>query len=169
MLPLRRVWPGPVFAVMVLMAAVLAQWPGQGELFPIALSISLYTVAVTMSRATALVAAALAVAVEAPAAGQGGWHDSWLAAIYEVIAIAGVLVAGLYVSTHRAYLAELSNRAQRLEFDQTKPSRSSAMRSSTCVSQSDARSRRRRPKLAADVVAASSLLPPRVVVQILRD
>jgi hypothetical protein len=46
-----------------------------------------------------------------PAAGQSGWHDSWLAAIYEVIAIAGVLVAGLYVSTHRVYLAELSDRA----------------------------------------------------------
>ena len=70
---------------------------------------------------TALVAAALAVAAEVPAAGQGGWHDSWLAAIYVVIAIAGVLVAGLYVSTRRAYLAELRDRAQRLEreHDQT--------------------------------------------------
>ncbi len=80
-LPLRWVWSGPVFAVMVLMAAVLAQWPGRGELFPIALAISLYTVAVTMSRATALVATALAVAVEAPrparAAGMtAGWPRS---------------------------------------------------------------------------------------------
>ena len=46
-LTLRRVWPGPVFAVTVLMAAVLAQWPVRGELFPVALAISLYTVAVT--------------------------------------------------------------------------------------------------------------------------
>ena len=84
-------------------------------MFPVALAISLYTVAATMSRATALVAAALAVAAELPAAGQGGWHDGWLAAIYEVIAIGGVLVAGLYVSTRRAYLAELRDRAQRLE------------------------------------------------------
>jgi hypothetical protein len=30
-----------------------------------------------------------------PAAGQSGWHDSWLAAIYEVIAVAGVLLAVL--------------------------------------------------------------------------
>ena len=120
-LPLRRVWPGPVFAVMVLMAAVLAQWPVRGQLVPVALAIALYTVAATMSRATALVAAALAVAVEVPAAGQGGWHDSWLAVIYEVIAIAAVLVAGLYMSTRRAYLAELRDRAQRLEreHDQT--------------------------------------------------
>jgi len=114
-LPLRRVWPGPVFAVMVLMAAMLAQWPVRGALLPVALAIGLYTVAVTMSRATALVAAALAVAAEAPAAGQGGWHNGWLAALYEVIAIAAVLVAGLYVSTRRAYLAGLRDRAQRLE------------------------------------------------------
>ena len=47
--------------------------------------------------------------------GQGGWHDGWLAAIYEVIAIGGVLVAGLYVSTRRVYLAELRDQTQRLE------------------------------------------------------
>ena len=61
------------------------------------------------------------MAAEAPAVGQGGWHNGWLAAIYEVIAIASVLVAGLYVSTRRAYLAELRDRAERLEreHDQT--------------------------------------------------
>ncbi len=120
-LTVRRVWPGPVFAVVVLMAAVLAQWPVRGALFPVALAICLYTVATKMSRAAALVAAALAVAAEVPAAGQGGWHNSWLAVTYEVIAIASVLVAGLYVSTRRAYLAELRDRAQRLEreHDQT--------------------------------------------------
>ena len=121
-LSLRRVWPGPVFGVTVLMAAVLAQWPVRGALFPVALAIGLYTVAATMSRATALVAAVLAVAAEIPATGQAGWHHSWLAAIYVVIAIAGVLVTGLYVSTRRAYLAELRDRNQRLEreHDQTR-------------------------------------------------
>ena len=120
-LSLRRVWPGPVFGVVVLMAAVLAQWPVRGELFAVPLAIALYTVAATMSRAMALVAAALAVAAEIPAAGQGGWHDGWLPVIYEVIAIAAVLIAGLYASTRRAYLAELNDRAQRLEreHDQT--------------------------------------------------
>ena len=88
---------------------------GPGALFPVALAISLYTVAVTMSRATALVAAALTVAAEIPATGQGGWHNSWLAMIYEVIAIAAIVVAGLYTSTRRAYLAELRDRAERLE------------------------------------------------------
>jgi signal transduction histidine kinase len=118
---LRRVWPGPVFGVVVLMAAVLAQWPVRGALFPVALAITLYTVAVTMSRATTLVAAALTVAAEIPATGQGGWRNSWLAVIYEVIAIAAIVVAGLYTSTRRAYLAELRDRAERLEreHDQT--------------------------------------------------
>jgi hypothetical protein len=71
-LSLRRVWPGPVFAVVVVMAAVLAQWPVRGALAPVPLAIALYTVAATLARPAALVAAALAVAAELPAAGQGG-------------------------------------------------------------------------------------------------
>ena len=118
---LRRIWPGPVFCVVVLMAAILAQWPVRGELVPVALAFTLYTVAATLSRNLALVAAALTVAAEIPATGQGGWHHSWLAMIYEVIAIAAVVVAGLYTNTRRAYLVELRDRAQRLEreHDQT--------------------------------------------------
>ena len=54
---------------------MLTQWPVRGELFQVALAISLYIVAVTMSRITAFVAAT---------ADQGGWHDGWLAASYEV-------------------------------------------------------------------------------------
>jgi signal transduction histidine kinase len=118
---LRRVWPGPVFGVVVVMAAILAWWPVRGQLVPVALAITLYTVAATLSRNLALVAAALTVAAEIPATGQGGWHHSWLAMIYEVIAIAAVVVAGLYTNTRRAYLVELRDRAQRLEreHDQT--------------------------------------------------
>jgi hypothetical protein len=67
-LTVRRIWPGPVFAVMVLIAAVLAQWPVRGELFP-----------VTLSRITAFVAATLAAAAD-----HCSWHDGWLAPIYEV-------------------------------------------------------------------------------------
>jgi signal transduction histidine kinase len=120
-LSVRRVWPGPVFGVVVLMAAVLAQWPFRGALFPFALGIALYTVAATLSRTTALVAAALAAAAEIPAAVQGGWHNSWLAIIYVLIAIAALVAAGLYTNTRRAYLAELRDRTERLEreHDQT--------------------------------------------------
>jgi hypothetical protein len=66
---LRRVWPGPVFGAVVLIAAVLAQWPVRGQLYPVALAMALYTVAATLSRATALVAAVLAAAAEIPATG----------------------------------------------------------------------------------------------------
>jgi signal transduction histidine kinase len=93
----------------------LAEWPIRGSLYPVALAISLYTVAATMRRAEALTAAVLAAGVVLPAAGADGWRNSWLPAIYEVATIAGVLVAGLYTSTRRAYLAELRDRAQRLE------------------------------------------------------
>jgi signal transduction histidine kinase len=114
-LSLRRVWPGPVLAGTALIGAVLTQWPVPGELYPVPLAISLYTVAAAMKPAKALVAAAIVVAVELPAAGQGGWRDGWLPVLYEVAATAGVLAAGLYVGTRRAYLAELRDRAQRLE------------------------------------------------------
>ena len=70
--------PFPTLAVSlivaVLTAAVPAQWPVRTELFQVAPAISLYTVAVTMSRITGFVAGTLAAA-----AGQSGW----LAAIYE--------------------------------------------------------------------------------------
>ena len=70
--------PFPTLAVSlivaVLTAAVPAQWPVRTELFQVAPAISLYTVAVTMSRITGFVAGTLAAAV-----GQSGW----LAAIYE--------------------------------------------------------------------------------------
>ena len=58
-LPLRRVWPGPVFVWTLLAAPILAQWPTHGALFPVALAIALYTVAATMRRAEALAAAVL--------------------------------------------------------------------------------------------------------------
>ena len=114
-LPLRRVWPGPVFLWTAAVAAVLVEWPVRGALFPVALAISLYTVAVTMKRAQALAAAVLAAAAVLPAAGQGGWRNSWLPAVYEITAITAVLAAGLYVNTRRAYLAELRDRSRRLE------------------------------------------------------
>jgi signal transduction histidine kinase len=114
-LPLRRVWPGPVFLWTVLAAAVLAQWPAHGMLFPVALAIALYTVAATMRRAEALAAAVLTAGVLLVVVGQDGTHD-WALAISDAAGFAAaVLIVGLYVGTRRAYLAELRDRAQRLE------------------------------------------------------
>jgi hypothetical protein len=63
-LPLRRVWPGPVFLWTLLATAVLAQWPAHGALFPVALAISLYSVEWT-SRTTAPVASPCAAPLAA--------------------------------------------------------------------------------------------------------
>jgi signal transduction histidine kinase len=114
-LPLRRVWPGPVFLWTLVAAAVLAQWPAHGTLFPVALAIALYTVAATMRRAEALAAAALTAGVVVLVVAQDGTRN-WALAITDAVGFAGaVLLVGLYVGTRRAYLAELRDRAQRLE------------------------------------------------------
>ncbi len=114
-LPLRRVWPGPVFLWTLLAAAVLAQWPSHGVLFPVALVISLYTVAATLRRAEALAAAALVAGVVLLVVAQDGTRH-WALAITDTVGLAGaVLLVGLYAGTRRAYLAELRDRAQRLE------------------------------------------------------
>ena len=114
-LPLRRVWPGPVFALDLLAAAVLAQWPAHGALFPVALAIALYTVAATMRRAEALAAAVLVAGVVLLVVAQDGTRH-WALAISDAAGFAAaVLLVGLYVGTRRAYLAELRDRAQRLE------------------------------------------------------
>jgi signal transduction histidine kinase len=114
-LPLRRVWPGPVFLWTLLAAAVVAQWPDHGALFPVALGLSLYTVAATMRRAEALIAAVLTVGVMLLAVAQDATRN-WALAISDAAGFAAaVLIVGLYVGTRRAYLAALRDRAQRLE------------------------------------------------------
>ena len=68
-----------------------------------------------MRRAAALAAAALAAGVVIMVVGQDGTRD-WALTISDAVGFAAVvLIVGLYVSTRRAYLAELSDRAQRLE------------------------------------------------------
>jgi signal transduction histidine kinase len=114
-LPLRRVWPGLVFLWTLLAVAVLAQWPDGGELFPVALAISLYTVATTMRRAETLAAAVLVVGVMLLVVAQDGTRH-WVLAISDAAGFAAaVLIAGLYVGTRRAYLTALRDRAWRLE------------------------------------------------------
>jgi signal transduction histidine kinase len=114
-LPLRRVWPGPVFGWTILAAVVLAVWPAHGALFPVALAIALYTVAATMRRAEALAAAVLVAGVVLFVVGRDGTRD-WALAVSDAAGFAAaVLIVGLYVGTRRAYLAALRDRAGRLE------------------------------------------------------
>jgi hypothetical protein len=74
-LPLRRVWPGPVFVWTLLVAALVAQWPDRGALFPVALAISLYTVAATMRRGQAVAAAALMAGMTLLVVAQDGTNN----------------------------------------------------------------------------------------------
>jgi signal transduction histidine kinase len=114
-LPLRRVWPGPVFGWTLLATAVLAQWPDRGALFPVALAISLYTVAAMRRRAEALPAAVLVAGLVLAVVAQDGTRH-WALAVSDAAGFtAAVLVAGWYVNTRRAYLTELNDRARRLE------------------------------------------------------
>ncbi len=114
-LPLRRVWPGPVFVWTLLAAAVMAQWPDRGALFPVALAISLYTVAATMRRAQTLAAAVLVVGVILLVVAEDGTHN-WPVAVSDAVGFAAAtVVAGLYVGIRRAYLDALRDRSRRLE------------------------------------------------------
>ena len=116
-LPVRRVWPGPVFGWTLVAAAVLAQWPDRGALFPVALAVSLYTVAAMMRRPAALTAAVLVAGVTVLVVAQDGTRH-WVLAVSDAAGYAAaVLIVGLYVGTRRAYLAALRDRARRLEHE----------------------------------------------------
>jgi signal transduction histidine kinase len=114
-LPVRRVWPGPVFVWTAGAAIVLAQWPDRGALFPVALAVSLYTVAAMLRRAEAVAAAVLAAGVLLLAVGRDGTRH-WPLAISDAAGFAAaVAIVGLYAGTRRAYLSALRDRARRLE------------------------------------------------------
>lgn len=110
----RRVWPLPVFGWLVATATAAALW--DERLIPAAaLLVALYTVATLRPRRDALLAAAVlevyVVASVVALTGTSGWYRS--------IVLSGLVAAalglGLYVGTRRAYLAELRDRAARLE------------------------------------------------------
>jgi signal transduction histidine kinase len=110
----RRIWPVAVFGC-ILAAAICAGLWDLRAIDGLALLIALYTVAATRPRRDALVsAAALEVAmITAVIALAGG--DWWYDAIFLSGMVAAALGLGLYAATRRAYLAELHDRAERLE------------------------------------------------------
>src|SRR5215831_7802037 len=113
-LVVRRVWPIPVFGVMVAacIGAVLWDWRLVDGL---ALLIALYTVAALRPRRDALVCAGLLeiamVVLLVMLTGSTGWSN----AIPYTGTVAAALGLGLYSAARRAYLAELRDRADRLE------------------------------------------------------
>jgi signal transduction histidine kinase len=110
----RRVRPVPVFGWILVVALGAGLW--DDHVIPgLALVIALYTVAAQQPRRDALVAAGLLELVMIGAAirlaGSGWWFD----AIFLSGMIAAAVGLGLYSATRQAYLAELRDRAERLE------------------------------------------------------
>jgi signal transduction histidine kinase len=113
-LVVRRIWPIPVFGVMVAAAIGAVLWDRR-LVDGLALLIALYTVAALRPRRAALVCAGLlgivVVVFWVLLVGRAGWFN----AIPYTGTVAAALGLGLYSATRRAYLAELHDRADRLE------------------------------------------------------
>ena len=111
----RRIWPIPVFAVVLALNAGAGLWSPVHAVNGLALLIALYTVASMRPRRDALVCAGLLELTVVTGlllfAGGGWWYD----AIFASGMIAAALGLGLYSAARRAYLAELHDRAERLE------------------------------------------------------
>jgi signal transduction histidine kinase len=113
-LVVRRIWPIPVFGWILVTQIAAISWNSHLIAGP-ALVIALYTVARLQSRRDALACAGVRELTVVTAllllAGGGWWHDL----IFLSGLIAAALGLGLYTGTRRAYLAELRDRADRLE------------------------------------------------------
>src|SRR5215470_16383968 len=114
-LVVRRIWPIPVFGVMVAAAIGAVLWDRR-LVDGLALLIAVYTVAALRSRRAALVCAGLleiaAVVLLVLFLGRAWWSG----ALFETgqPGLAAALGLGLYSAARRAYLAELHDRADRL-------------------------------------------------------
>lgn len=111
----RRRWPIPVFCVVLALSLGTALWDSFRTVNGLALLIALYTVASLRPLRDALAcAAALFAIIVSVALWQAGgtfWYDG----IFVCGLFAAALGLGLYSATRRAYLAELTDRADRLE------------------------------------------------------
>src|ERR1700733_6239664 len=109
----RRIWPVPVLGCVLAVSPPIVIDPRTAN--GLALLIALYTVAVMRPRREALACAAafelVIVAVTIWLAGSAWWYP----AIFLSGLVGAALGLGLYFATRHAYLAELRDRAARLE------------------------------------------------------
>jgi signal transduction histidine kinase len=110
----RRIWPLPVFGWILLTAIAAGLW-SKSAIDGLALLIALYTVASTRPRKEALVCAGLLEVVAVIALLLYANSRWWFDAIFVSGMVAAALGLGLYFAARRAYLAELHDRAERLE------------------------------------------------------
>ncbi len=111
----RRKWPVPVFGAVFALSVATAIWDNFQAVNTIALLIALYTVAALRPLREALACAgALFVAIVAAAVNVAG-GDWWYDGIFICGLFGAALGLGLYSATRRDYLAQLTDRAERLE------------------------------------------------------
>jgi signal transduction histidine kinase len=110
----RRIWPLPVFGWILLTAIAAGLW-SRSAIDGLALLIALYTLASTRPRRDALVCAGLLEVVAVTALRLYANSRWWFDAIFVSGMVAAALGLGLYFAARRAYLAELHDRAERLE------------------------------------------------------
>ncbi len=110
----RRTWPLPVFGWILLTAIAAGLW-SRSAIDGLALLIALYTVASRRPRREALVCAGLLEVVAVIALLLYANSRWWFDAIFVSGMVAAALGLGLYFAARRAYLAELQDRAERLE------------------------------------------------------
>jgi signal transduction histidine kinase len=104
-----------VFGVVLVLNAATGLWGHVHAVNGLALIIALYTVAAMRPRREALLCAGLlelTLVIGLLLFAGGGW---WYDAIFVSGMVAAALALGLYSATRRAYLAELHDRAERLE------------------------------------------------------
>jgi signal transduction histidine kinase len=111
----RRRWPVAVFGCVMALCLVTALWDNFRTVNGLALLIALYTVAALRPLREALACAgALFVAIVAATVAVAG-NDWWYDGIFVCGLFGAALGLGLYSATRRAYLAGLTDRAERLE------------------------------------------------------
>jgi signal transduction histidine kinase len=111
----RRRWPVPVFGCVLALCLVTALWDNFKTVNGIALLIALYTVAALRPRREALACAGALLATIVIAAVVVAGGDWWYDGIFVSGLFGAALGLGLYSATRRAYLAELTDRAERVE------------------------------------------------------
>jgi signal transduction histidine kinase len=116
-LVLRRVWPVQIFLCVLAASAAAGLWDIRA-VDAAALLVALYTVAVLRPRRDALVCAGLLELTMIAEVIRAAGHNWWIIAVALSGTVAAPLALGLYAGTRRAYLAELRDRAERLEREQ---------------------------------------------------
>ena len=110
----RRVWPVPVFGLVLAAAAGAGLWRADA-VDGAALLVALYTVASMRPRRVALGCAAVLEVAGVIGLLRYAGRLWWFDAIFVSGMFAAALGLGLYYAARRAYLAELHDRAERLE------------------------------------------------------